>query len=236
MMRLERFEHLLSRRIDRFFQGTAGRGADDLARDLRTALDEVAERIVSAVYVPNSIAVSFAPAAATAMGALAEARRCEVLEALAGHVEHEGYRLLGPLDVRILADERVAAGEIRVALRFEAEGPRSRDESDAAVNRIAGWLFERDGTAHAVPCGGGAIGRGPASAIRLEDPRVSRLHALLEPSGEELRVTDLGSRNGLRYRGREVRRASVASGEAIGLGALTLVWQPEMPCSGGPPE
>jgi len=40
------------------------------------------------------------------------------------------------------------------------------------------------------------IGRDPGCELRLHDERASRFHARIEPDGDALRLTDLGSSNG----------------------------------------
>lgn len=45
------------------------------------------------------------------------------------------------------------------------------------------------------------VGRGPASDVRLEDPAVSRTHALLLHEGDQLIVQDLGSTGGTKVNG-----------------------------------
>jgi len=49
------------------------------------------------------------------------------------------------------------------------------------------------------------LGRGETSDLRLSDPCLSRRHARLSASGAEVRVEDLGGRNGTRVNGRRLR-------------------------------
>ena len=74
------------------------------------------------------------------------------------------------------------------------------------------------------------LGRGGVADVSLDDARASRRHARLR-IGEQIEIEDLGSANGTRLRGRrlEPRRAvKVLPGEAIGVGDLVLMVQPNL--------
>jgi DNA-binding NtrC family response regulator len=67
------------------------------------------------------------------------------------------------------------------------------------------------------------LGKGPACAVLLGDPEVSRRHASLEATGAALRVVDLGSTNGTYVDGLRVYDAALAGGERIDVGASALL-------------
>jgi two-component system response regulator AtoC len=79
---------------------------------------------------------------------------------------------------------------------------------------------------HALPARGHVtIGRREASAIHVDDPSVSRDHAILH-LGARLAVEDLGSGNGTRVAGRVIpprRRHPLALGEPLVLGGVPAV-------------
>src|SRR5436190_7268481 len=66
---------------------------------------------------------------------------------------------------------------------------------------------------------------GSASGARivLADKTVSRLHAELEPRGDDVWVHDLGSKNGTFVEGVQVTAARVPDGGRVRLGETTLV-------------
>jgi two-component system response regulator HydG len=66
------------------------------------------------------------------------------------------------------------------------------------------------------------IGQGPACALRLNDPMVSRRHAALEAAASGLRVSDLQSTNGTTINGVRVLDAWAHGGESVVLGSTTL--------------
>jgi predicted component of type VI protein secretion system len=66
------------------------------------------------------------------------------------------------------------------------------------------------------------LGREDA-AVTIDDPEISRRHALVRPSGNGLEIEDAGSRNGTFVNGEAVREATpLASGDEITLGTTVL--------------
>ena len=81
-----------------------------------------------------------------------------------------------------------------------------------------GATFEVDGSAPQAVL----IGQSPVCPLRLTDPTVSRRHAALEVVGVELRVRDLGSRNGTFVGAVRVVDGFARVGDAITLGETVL--------------
>lgn len=68
------------------------------------------------------------------------------------------------------------------------------------------------------------IGRLASAHLRLEDPKVSRIHAVIEVSeAREASIIDMGSAEGTRVNGEKVSRARLKHGDEIGLGDSRLV-------------
>lgn len=70
------------------------------------------------------------------------------------------------------------------------------------------------------------IGRNVRDGLSLDDPRVSRCHAVLQCAGDSVVVTDLESRNGTYLNGRRLERdpAPLRAGDALRIGDFTLVF------------
>ena len=69
------------------------------------------------------------------------------------------------------------------------------------------------------------VGRAPSADLRLDDPRISRLHARIEMRDEGVFVEDLGSRNGTEVDGEAVtapRRLEVDDEVTVGSAALVF--------------
>ncbi len=69
------------------------------------------------------------------------------------------------------------------------------------------------------------VGRAPSADLRLDDPRVSRLHARIEMRDDGVFVEDLGSRNGTQVDGETVtepRQLEVDDEVTVGGAALVF--------------
>jgi DNA-binding NtrC family response regulator len=89
-------------------------------------------------------------------------------------------------------------------------------------------ISDRQVATHTLPESGEvAIGRSPKADVLIDDPSISRTHALLTIASP-IRLRDLGSANGTRVRDRVVARGEsteVAPGDVIQIGAATLIIQ-----------
>jgi len=66
------------------------------------------------------------------------------------------------------------------------------------------------------------MGRGLSADVRLEDPQVSRRHAILAQGGDGARVLDDRSWNGTFVNGRAVTAAALSDGDVLRLGRLAF--------------
>ena len=66
------------------------------------------------------------------------------------------------------------------------------------------------------------VGTSPACHVRLDDRQISRRHLALEPRGDRLRITDLGSTNGTEVDGVRILDALLAGGESIRIGSTRI--------------
>jgi len=68
------------------------------------------------------------------------------------------------------------------------------------------------------------IGRSLNADIRFEDPTVSRRHALIVRQGDELRVVDDRSRNGVYLGGEQVHSSVLADGDELTVGRHQIIF------------
>lgn len=74
------------------------------------------------------------------------------------------------------------------------------------------------------------LGRSEECEVTIEDPLVSRRHAQITVDGDEVRVIDLGSRNGVRLNGRPVEgSALLEDGDRVRIGTQDLVFTRVVP-------
>ena len=119
------------------------------------------------------------------------------------HARDEGYAFLGPVEVELVADERLHTGA------FQIDGPhaRGRRRRRRRLARAAHRRPLRRSASTSVtrrpPC--------PSANIVLADPNVSRNHAEIRPQGDGFVVVDLGSTNGTRVNGVRVAEQRAAA-------------------------
>ena len=68
------------------------------------------------------------------------------------------------------------------------------------------------------------IGRGEGADLPLDNVSVSRRHALVKRRGSTLTVEDLGSENGVLFKGKKVKSAELAPGDEFSIGKYTLIY------------
>jgi Protein of unknown function (DUF3662)/FHA domain len=104
-------------------------------------------------------------------------------------------------------------------LRGAVEGAQARRTPPRALLAVGGRRL-------LVPSGGGTIGRSRDCDVVLDDAGVSRRHAEIRPGSDGWTVADLGSTNGVRVNGAEVRGAhALAPGDRVELGSTEIVFE-----------
>jgi DNA-binding winged helix-turn-helix (wHTH) protein len=134
----------------------------------------------------------------------------------------------------------VLVTEIREALHDEARHPQfvrtvhsfgyafcgSAMETRAiSAAPVMCWLIWQTGRVPLAP-GRHIIGRDPSADVRIDAVGVSRRHASIAVTDQDVTVEDLGSKNGTFVNGRRVTGAApLADGTEIGVGAVTLTFR-----------
>jgi transcriptional regulator with PAS, ATPase and Fis domain len=89
-------------------------------------------------------------------------------------------------------------------------------------------VFAKEGPGHIIDLDDGgevSFGRTPGATIVIDDPRISRRHAVIRRAGGDVFVRDLGSRNGTKVRGDVLRGEEklVTAGDTIHVGPAEIV-------------
>jgi len=119
---------------------------------------------------------------------------------------------------RLTAGDRIRIGDEELLL-LAGERTRLGSERDLIDERRPGHppavdLADRPLT----------IGRDPSNALVLDDPNVSRFHAVISRTASGIELRDLSSRNGTRVAGRLVSRTQLTPGTEIAVGAYRLTF------------
>jgi hypothetical protein len=85
-------------------------------------------------------------------------------------------------------------------------------------------LYTRDDRScrHALTPGETVVGRAPICDLTIDDPSISRRHALLRVHGGQCILTDLGGRNGTFLNGEQVTESEVHAGDTLVLGRFPI--------------
>jgi Protein of unknown function (DUF3662)/FHA domain len=196
----------------------------EIARKLAREMEEHKTVSVSRTYVPNEYVVWLGPE---------DRRRFEgveqdVIDELSGYLleyaRREKLALVSRPQITFDTDKRLRLGEFGIQARLVRPVAESVEQADhghtmvysaaartqesldeARSGRRGRAILVAEGKRYAVGPGGATIGRSRECDIVLNDSNVSRRHAELRPLGDGWTVTDLGSTNGVRVNGRDVR-------------------------------
>ncbi|MFV0428288.1 MAG: FHA domain-containing protein, partial [Arachnia sp.] len=111
--------------------------------------------------------------------------------------------------------------------KVTSEATPADGSSHGTRPRRRGLVLEVNGVRHPLSPPGMVIGRGSDADLRIDDPGVSRRHAMLSVSGTlddpQVVIEDLGSTNGVIVNGQRVQSTSVADGARIELGNTRML-------------
>ncbi len=180
-------------------------------------------------------------------------RRIEVLQAklAARTLEREGLaaELRDSRPLNAARDRRAAAGgpadgadangEQTPEVEFTLELPTPElppvEPAVAAVPRLRRYLIGLDlvGCVHEITSRRVNIGRTRDNDLRIVDPTVSRLHAMLTVRNGEAMVVDANSRNGIFVNGIQVRYARLDDGDLVTFGTVRFRYRVGSESTGG---
>jgi Protein of unknown function (DUF3662)/FHA domain len=216
-MGLQQFERRLERIVEGAF-AKAFRGQlqpVELGRRLTREMDLHRAIGVRGLMAPNHFEVYLSKDDYERFEGFGELLNRELVEAVRQHAGSERYLFLGPIEIVIHEDPSLARSTFAIEsdLREGEGGP-----SD--------WLVLPDGRRVGIADEIVTIGRLPECAVALDDPNVSRRHAQLRREGDNVVVVDLGSTNGTKVNGVNIRSQQLAAGDVITVGTTALRFEP----------
>jgi hypothetical protein len=122
----------------------------------------------------------------------------------------------------LLAGGALALGLLNNRQRrpIQQRGPRQKQyDGQPALLKLCVVAGPQMGRVYSIGPSGGTIGRQPGSAVLLDDPKVSRLHARLAVTPGGVWLEDCHSTNGTRVNGQRVTRHLLRRGDGIQIGA-----------------
>jgi hypothetical protein len=239
--------------FERLFEAPAGRlGARlqpvSLAKRIERAMDTTKSFREDGVIVPNHYVLHLHPTDYARFESYRGSLEDDLAHGILGRARHERYTLVARPRVRLVADDGVPRGDIRVAANVvDDEGDRVRDDrplpasSDTMVfarpghevaapesARRAYLLVKTDGAEPVQFDLGGAlisIGRASDNDVIVDDGLVSRHHCQLKLQHGAYSFADLGSRNGSWVNGQPVNEVALGPGDLIRIGSTEIEFQ-----------
>ena len=212
----------LERRLERLVDGATAavfRGRMhpvDMADHLVRQLDFMQEPGLAGPEIPNSLIVTLNPADIDPE-LDPRALSSELANTVSVTAADRGWRVGGPVTVRIRTDGRVPRGLI-----------------DCEGTNVTGWLepwgtliAADGGTAYDLADNRVVVGRDPACDVLIDVPEISRRHALVVRDVDGVHLWDLASANGTWANGTRLGqdRITITSGDLVLFANLPLTFQ-----------
>jgi hypothetical protein len=243
---LQEFERRLEGAVEGFFARAFRSGLQpvELAKALQRYAADTQHVTADGVVVPNVYRIQVSTKDHDRLETFGEALPRELAEVLVSTASDRGWRLRGPVKVRIDADDSVHYGRYQLAGRVEVVESSSSPSPSASPARPTGddqprkrldqtQVVSPGGTSTlslrvrtggeagtSVPVKGSrlTLGRHSGCDLPLKDTTVSREHAALVRRNDGWWAVDLGSTNGTSVNGTRAAEQRVRPGDRIELG------------------
>ncbi|MCG6567489.1 DUF3662 and FHA domain-containing protein [Tessaracoccus sp. ZS01] len=171
--------------------------------------------------VPNAFTIGLSQGDYDRLAPYSKTLNAEILPSIRDHAADRQYVFNGPISIDYELDTSLPTGQFTVA--SEAIAPETRKESP----RPGRLVLEVNGVRHPLIAPGILIGRGNEADLRLNDPGVSRRHALISVAGDPqhpvITIEDLGSTNGVHVNGSRISKTRIGEGTRIEIGNTRML-------------
>ncbi len=152
----------------------------------------------------------------------------EIIPDLRQHARDRSYVFNGPISITYELDDSLPTGQFKVASEAVVRGASQPSSSSLNSRRPSRALvIEVSGVRHPLVPPGLVVGRGSEADLRLNDPGISRRHALITVTGTaeapQVSIEDLGSTNGVVVDGSRVHQARLRDGSRIEIGNTRML-------------
>lgn len=243
---LRDFEKRLEGAVEGFFARAFRSGLQpvELAKALQRYAANYQQVGIEGVFVPNVYRFTLSQEDVLRFSGFSDSLARELADVVRRTADDRGWQTKGPVRIEIEAAPHVRIGTYE--LRGKAEAGRAQTPTVVPVNRSTTTQTTTRTTTQReqrplsgslrIVAGGGdvgasfplsgttVIGRLPECDVTLEDPSVSRRHARIIRQGDRWMVEDLGSTNGVRVNGAQVRGSELRDGDRLELGVIKLAF------------
>lgn len=213
---LDKFERGLERAFNGAFARTFKSGLQpvEIVAALKRELDTHAS-VVSRdrILVPNRFQVIVSGTDYDRLSGIGDSLTNMLLDEVEQHAARQHYQFAGGLSLRLLHDEELGEGQLRIESR--------------SVEGKVDWtpVIEVGGRRFTLHKGSNTIGRGSEAMITLDDTGASRRHAEIVWDGKRAGIRDLGSTNGTKLNGRRISQAPLEPDSLIEIGRSQLTFR-----------
>jgi Protein of unknown function (DUF3662)/FHA domain len=228
----------------------------ELARMLVKEMDDRAAHSLARVYAPNHFTVYLCTGDRAKFRPREASLAVEFADHLELHAREKAYSLTGRTTVVFASDADLRAGQFGILaemVELPLELPLERPTSEAGQQAAPPSLGPGDGQTQGIPARVATdlglarqtlqmrhgshvqefqksrvvMGRSRDADFRLDDPNISRRHAVVYWEAGQAFVKDLGSTNGTLLNGRPIASAALDDGDVLTLGGCTVVVETE---------
>lgn len=170
--------------------------------------------------VPNHFVIGLSQHDYERLYPYARTLNAEILPDIREHAAESSYVFNGPITIDYELKESLPTGQFTI----KSEAVEGKSDARPGGGKL---VVEVHGVRHPLVPPGLVIGRGADADLRLNDPGVSRRHALITVAGTPERpvvtIEDLGSTNGVIVNGTKVSKIALREGARIELGNTRLL-------------
>jgi hypothetical protein len=241
----QRFETLLEGFFARQFK--TGVQPVEIAKKLSREMDTHRTISVSKVYVPNKYVIHVSVQDSERLKPFERTLLSELQSYLLEHAAKEGYNLVERPRLELKSTDDLILGQLRIESSLTS--PRTDNAENIDTGKDAKsidafqnidktlvktpsqtsqrqvYLVRIDPSGETViPIVGGyiSIGRSEENTVIIEDPNVSRQHALVEKTDGRFIIRDLESTNGTFVDGSRIEKHALHNGDTITIGTTKL--------------
>lgn len=170
--------------------------------------------------VPNSFTVTLSAHDYNRLYPYSKTLNAEIIPGLREHAAERHYVFNGPIAINYVLDSALPTGQFKISSQAAtSESPEQRKPRPL--------VLEVAGVRHPLVPPGLVIGRGSEADLRINDPGVSRRHALITVAGSAeapvISIEDLGSTNGILVDGIRVQQGKLRDGSRVEIGNTRML-------------
>jgi hypothetical protein len=212
----------------------------EIARKLAREMEEHQHGTLARIYVPNDYRVYLSTRDRARFASYEDALADELAAYLLEHARRERFALLSRPVIEfetetavVAAPEPEPSAEEAIAspnhtIAFSAARHLAESGTEQETVRTQRALLLYGGRRLVVGAGGATLGRSRECDVVVGDANVSRRHAELRRTADGWQIYDLGSTNGTRVNGHQVRGSvPLRAGDEIELGASVMTFELE---------